>query len=133
MIIKTAPDKERARSLFNMVKERETFTYSIDIEKFPTIVAESYYETIKELMTALSLYDGFKAIGENAHKDLIDYMSNYKELTQNEIFLIDDLRIRRNKSLYEGRKIEQSYVSNNKDKLISIINKLKEIIQIRLR
>ncbi|HIH39132.1 TPA: hypothetical protein HA219_00180 [Candidatus Woesearchaeota archaeon] len=132
MIIKTAPDKERARSLLKLVNQREEQIASTDVEKFYTIIAEDYYEITKELMTAISLSDGFKATGENAHKDLIDYLSSYKELTKEEVALIDDLRIRRNKLMYLGVIIEFVYLKNNKDKLLSIISKLKELLRIRL-
>jgi len=118
MIIKTAPDKERARSLLKLVNQREEQIASTDVEKFYTIIAEDYY--------------GFKATGENAHKDLIDYLSSYKELTKEEVALIDDLRIRRNKLMYLGVIIEFVYLKNNKDKLLSIISKLKELLRIRL-
>ena len=132
MIIKTAPDKERAKSLSKVVKQREDYIAAVNADKFPSVVAEAYYEIIKELMTAISLSDGFKAIGENAHKDLVDYLSNYKEFTREEIVLVNDLRIKRNKLMYEGITIELVYLKNNKDKLISIINKLKELVKIRL-
>lgn len=132
MIIKTAPDKERAKAIIKVVKQREEYIATTDIEKFHTLIAAEYYEVIKELMTAISLSDGFKTAGENAHKDLVDYLSNYKELTKEEISLMDDLRIRRNKLMYQGVIIELSYLKNNKDKLLSIINKLKEVIQNKL-
>lgn len=132
MIIKTAPDKERAKSILNIVKQREEYMITANIEKFYSFITTEYYEIMKELMTAISLSDGFKAEGENAHRDLIDYISNYKELTKQEISLIDDLRIKRNKLMYRGIAIELAYLRNNKDKFILIINKLKELAQRKL-
>jgi hypothetical protein len=132
MIIRITPDKEKARSMINMIKDREIFLSSVDIGKFSTIAAENYYEIIKELASVTLLLDGYKATGENAHKDLIDYLNNYKEITEEEIIIMDDLRIKRNKSSYEGKRIESIYLQNKKDKLILIINKLKKLVNNRL-
>lgn len=129
MIIKISPDKERARSILEMAKNRENFVSSTDSSKFPTIVAESYYEIIKELATALLLLDGFKAIGENAHKETIDSLSKYKEIEPWKIELMNDLRIKRNKSSYEGKQIETGYLENKKEKFILIIDTLKRVIE----
>jgi hypothetical protein len=84
-------------------------------------------------MVAVSYFDGFKATGENAHRDLIDYFSSYRALTNEEISLVNDLRIKRNRLMYEGKDIELVYLRNNKDRLLSIINKLKELVQNKLK
>lgn len=127
MIIKTSPDKEKAKSMLNLIKSRESFIISVESEQFSTIIAENYYEIIKELASALLLLDGLKSTGENAHKDLIDYLSNYR-FNGEEIYLMNDLRIKRNKSSYEGKQIEADYIKNKKDKLFKIIKKLKDLI-----
>lgn len=132
MIIKITPDKEKAKSMLGLVKDREKFVSTIDIKEFPTIATENYYEIIKELATALLVLDGFKSIGENAHKDLIDYLSNYQELSEDEVFLMNDLRIKRNKSSYEGKRIDKEYLQNKKEKLLVIMGKLIELIENRL-
>ena len=128
MIIKITPDKEKAKSMLGLIEGREKFISLAETEGFPTIAAEGYYEIIKELAIALILLDGFKIMGEKAHKDLIDYLSNYKEISKEEIILIDDLRIKRNKSSYEGKQIEKNYLENKKDKLLNIIKKLKSLV-----
>lgn len=132
MIIKVTPDKEKVESMLKLIRNREEFVSSVDIEKFSTIATENYYEIIKELATAVLLLDGFKTTGENAHKELIDYLSNYNELSEYEISLINDLRIKRNKSSYEGKPIDKEYLRNKKDKLLIIIDKLKKLIKSRL-
>ena len=91
MIIKINPDKEKAKSMLNLIEDREKFILSSSINEInSTIIAENYYEIIKELATIIALLDGFKVAGESAHKDLIEYISNYKELLGEEIFLIND-------------------------------------------
>lgn len=129
MLHKILPDKEKAKSILKLVSEREKFVSSIDNEKFSTILAENYYEIVKELATALLLLDGFRAIGENAHKETIDNLSKYKEFSDSEISILQDLRIKRNKSSYEGKPIDPSYIANKKDFLLEIINKLKKIVE----
>ena len=132
MIINTSPDKEKVKSILELVKEREEFVSSIDHGKFPTNASENYYEIIKELANALLLLDGLKTIGEYAHKYLIDYLLNYKEFTDSDVLFMNDLRIKRNNSAYDGKKIDPSYLENNKDRILRLIKKLKQCIIKRL-
>ncbi len=132
MIIKVTPDKEKVKSILMLVENRGEFVSSIDIEKFPTIATENYYEIIKELVNALLLLDGLKTTGESAHKELIDSLLNYKEFTRYEIFLMNDLRVKRNKSSYEGKKVDKSYLQNKKENVLALIRKLKKLIRSRL-
>ena len=43
MIIRTTPDKEKVKSMMQLIKEREDFVETIDYEKFSTHSAENYY------------------------------------------------------------------------------------------
>ena len=128
MIIKVKPDLERVKSMLRLIENREKSILVLDFKEFPTIVMESYYEIIKELCSALILLDGFKALGENAHKDLIDFLSNYPIL-EVEKSLIHDLRIRRNKSSYEGKMVDKSYLEEKQKKILDIIKKLKLLVK----
>ena len=132
MIIKVTPDKEKVKSILQLIKEREEFTYSIDHENFSTNASENYYEIIKELASALLLLDGLKTTGEYAHKDLIDYLVNYDEFTESDILFMNDLRIKRNNSAYDGKKIDPSYLANNKKRILELIEKLKKKIKKKL-
>ena len=132
MIIKASPDKEKARSMIKLVENRMNFVNSIIDPEFATIIAENYYEIIKELASAIILLDGFKAIGEFAHKELFNKLTEYKEIEGFEISLINDLRIKRNKSCYEGKKIEYSYIENKSKDLKTIIEKLREMLNKKL-
>jgi len=130
MIIKISPDKERANSILQMVGLREKFLK--DSEKIAvnsTIIAENYYEIIKELCVAIGFIEGYKSIGENAHKEIIDFIKKYDEFDELEIEIIQDLRIKRNKSSYEGKPIEEVYLENRKQDLANIIEKLKILLQ----
>ena len=77
MIIKIAPDKEKAKSILGMCESREYMLGFMKKGGFPTVIAESYYEIIKELITSLLLIDGIKFIGDYAHKDLIQKLFDY--------------------------------------------------------
>jgi len=132
VIIKVTPDKEKVKSILQLIIEREEFTHSIDHEKFSTNASENYYEIIKELANALLLIDGLKTTGESAHKDLIDYLANYKEFTESDILFMNDLRIKRNNSAYDGKKIDSSYLPNNKNIILELIEKLKKLIKKKL-
>jgi hypothetical protein len=127
MKIKISPDKERAKSILGLIGEREDFVKSMKGERFSTIIAENYYEIIKELCTAIALTVGWKFIGENAHKDLFEFIRGYK-FGDFEMEIMNDLRVRRNKSSYEGKPIEEIYLENKKEDLLRIIKMLKDVL-----
>ena len=126
MIKKVFKDREKVKSMLKLVEEREKFL-KLDIE-FTTIKVESYYEVIKELSIALLLLNELKAVGENAHKETIDYLKNFKEFSNSDISVLQDLRGKRNKSMYEGKQIDPSYLKNKEDEIKKIIDKLKGIV-----
>ena len=123
------PDKERAKSIFEIVKVREQSLKEIEkINAYSTIIAENYYEIIKELCMAIALTEGYKAIGENAHKDAINYVEKCG-FDEYEIGTMQDLRVRRNKSSYEGKPIEEIYLTNTRADLLKLISNLKSILK----
>ena len=128
MIIKISPDKEKAKSLLKMAESRANEIKELDIKKFSTIVAENYYEIIKEMITAILLTKGIKATGEYAHKDLIEQALKHHFIEDFEHSLLNDLRDRRNKSQYEGRQIELHYIENNKEVLEKVMVKLRKAL-----
>lgn len=68
---KISKDFELAKSLMKMIEERERVVRQIDPTKFTSIVIESYYEIIKEAITALMALDGFKTL---SHEILVGYL-----------------------------------------------------------
>lgn len=132
MIHKVFPDREKAKSIFKMALDRERTINLLKIN-YPTIIAENYYEIIKELSTALLLLNGFKAIGENAHKEIIDSLGKFINFDSQTISVLQDLRIRRNNSQYEGEPFDISYLENNQKFLLDIIDKLKKKVNDRLK
>lgn len=130
MIIKITPDKERARSMLQMAESRRGFLKSFKHpEAYATITVENYYEIIKELCLAIGFVEGYKCIGENAHKESIQLMKRYKVFTTEDIEMMQDLRIRRNKSSYEGKPVEPIYLKNKEKDLLAVIEKLKRTLR----
>ena len=132
-LIKITPDKEKAQSILKMVETTLEMVRLIDKNKFPSNVAKEYYEIIRELISIILLLDGYKAIGEKAHKKQIEYLgTNYKEFSKAEIILIDDLRVTRNKIAYDGFFVKESYVDRKLGNILKIIEKLKGLIDKKL-
>jgi len=129
-LIKITPDKERAKNLLKMISLIEERVKIQDKAKMASLILSDYYEIIKELITAVLLIDGYKTL---SHKDLVDYVKeNYKNFSQQEIAVLDNLRVLRNKIAYEGYQIENSYLSRNEPLFKTIIEKLKLILKERV-
>lgn len=125
MIINITPNKERAKSILKIVQERKKTLKYIKKSGFATSIAEHYYEIIKELLTAILYTQGKKSIGKESHKDLIAEISKQETLNKQESSIINDLRIKRNKSQYYGEDIPSNYLNNYERNLIDIIKKLE--------
>lgn len=126
-------DKKKAESILKMVETTVEMIKTIDVGKYSSNVAKEYYDVVRELMTVILLLDGYKTYGEGAHKKLIEYMEmNYKEFTSQELSLINDLRITRNKIAYDGFFVQKEYIERNQGDIQKIINKLKRIINRKL-
>ena len=129
-LTKITPDKERAKSILKMVKLIEERIKLQDKKKMAALILSDYYEIIKELLTALLLLDGYKTL---SHKDLIDYINlNYKEFTEHEISFMHNLRVMRNRIVYEGLFVENTYLERNEKNIKNIVKKLKEVIKTKL-
>lgn len=129
-LIKITPDKEKAKSMMNMANTRQNMISTVDSSKYTSLVVEGHYEIIKELMSSILIFDGYKTKGEGAHKALIEYIGDtYKaKFEQSEIYFLDELRKIRNKINYNGFFVKTDYLSRNEKRIIQIISTLKEII-----
>ncbi len=132
-LVRVTADKEKAESILKMVETTLEMIRNVDKSRFPSNVTKEYYEVIRELMSIILLLDGYKTAGEGAHKRMIEYLeAGYKEFHGNEISLIDDLRIVRNKIAYDGFFVRADYVERNLAGIREIIRKLKKIISRKL-
>ncbi len=110
-IRKVAPNVEIASSLLKMMDTRIKCLRTIDKEKFASIIAEGYYEIIKEAITALMAINGYKT---TSHEVLVGYLKEfYKEFLEYEIFFIDELRKTRNKIDYKGFFVRKEFLERN--------------------
>ncbi len=132
-LIRTPPDREKAKSILKMVETTLEMIATVDSRKYPSNVLKEYYEVIRELITVILLLDGFKTQGEGAHKKLIEYIGkNYGEFKGHEISLMDDLRIVRNRIAYNGFFVTDEYLERKNKEILAIIEKLKVIIYKKL-
>ena len=130
-VIKTAIDKEKAKSLYLMLKERKEAVKFLEPLRFTSIVIENYYEIIKESLTALMALDGYKSL---SHEILISYLKRFhKEFLEHEIVFIDEMRKLRNKINYDGFKVRPQYYEINKENILKIIEKLDKILERKLK
>jgi len=129
-LIRITPNKEKACSIFKMVEITLEMIKQIDKSKFPSNIAKEYYEVTRELISIILLLDGYKTMGEGAHKKQIEYLeANYKGFSKSEIAFIDDLRMTRNKISYDGFFVKESYIDRKLIDISKIIDKLKEIVR----
>ena len=120
-IFRITKDRERAKDLFIMAKDRLGMIQTIPKDKTYKII-EEYYEILKELLTSLMYADGYKTL---SHIKLIDYFSeHYGELDNFQIKLIDTLRKFRNDIVYYGKRISHNFLINHKSGIENIIKRL---------
>jgi hypothetical protein len=132
-LIKITPDRIRAKSIFKMAMVSFEMIKTIDEKKFPSNVVKGYYDVIRELISAIVLIDGYKTYGEGAHKKLIDYFfSEYKEFFSSEIFLVNELRILRNKIDYDGFFVKYEYLERKNVFIKDVIEKLIKLVEKKL-
>lgn len=129
MKISIQPDIEKARAIVKLVANRQDFVSKFKGKAFTTIICENYYEIIKELAAALFLSKGIKFVGEYAHKELIEETVKFLSLEEYYLIFLDDLRIRRNGSLYYGEQFEDIYLKNNEYKIKFLINSIEKYLK----
>jgi len=124
---KISPDRETAKSLMNNVGERLRFLQTIN-KKFPNIVFETVYEIIRESVNALMLLEGYKPY---SHEAVIAFLERFytDRFTEYDLTTLNDLRIKRNNSLYRGEKISSEYANKSIKFLDEIIPKIKQLYE----
>lgn len=130
--IKNIPkDKERAKALFNMAKLRQEFWTVHEFDsKYSSIVAEGYYEVMKELLTALFYIEGYNS---DNHECLISYLrQHYPDLVY-EVGILHQLKNIRNDIDYKGFIIDPDYLKKNKLEFKHILKILEKLILDKLK
>lgn len=119
------PDKERAKNILKMVELRQKFwdsLTSILSSEFYSLLAEGYYEIVKELLTA---YANLKGLESSNHECLIRFFQKENPSLTVEAEKMDELRIIRNKIDYRGFFVKEGFFERNKHEYRHIITVLK--------
>lgn len=124
-------DREKISSILKMCNVRLKVLKQIKLdEETASVIAEDYYEIIKELLTALLLLSRLKS---SNHECLISFFKqNYPE-KEYETGMIYELKGIRNRINYEGLFIEKSYVEKNRLEFEHIIKFLGKEIEEKLK
>ncbi len=116
---------EQANSLVRLAERRfESIEKRKDYE-YPQLLLEDYYETIKELISALLAVHGYKSY---SHECLISFMREFypHALTESQLHFLDDLRRLRSDILYRGRDVAEDYLHRNSSEIEQILELLFE-------
>lgn len=118
---------EQAKALLELAKRRFE---SIEKRKndYPQLLLEDYYETIKELISALLAIHGYKSY---SHECLISFMEEFypRALTQSQLRFLDDLRRLRSDILYRGRDVAEDYLDRNLSEIERLLKRLFEKVE----
>ena len=116
------PDIEMAASILKMMEIRKEATELLDKEKFASLKVESYYEIIKEGITALMAIDGYKTL---SHEVLISYLNEFhrRDFLESDTIFLDQLRQLRNKIVYKGFFVQIDYLDRNEVRIKTMVKK----------
>ncbi|MFC1690755.1 hypothetical protein ACFL0W_01115 [Nanoarchaeota archaeon] len=89
-----------------------------------SIIVEGYYETIKELLTALLLKHSLKS---DNHECLISFFKTNYPKYEYEALTIHNLKDIRNRINYDGLFVKPEYLETNELEFKHIIDLIKEI------
>ena len=129
-IRRVRPDKGMARAIQKMITVRLKALRSIDRREYASLVAEDYYEVIKEAITALMAIDGYKTL---SHEVLIAYLKEfYPNFSNAEIVLMDQLRVLRNRIAYKGFFITPDFLERNETRIEAVVLKIKRALEEKL-
>lgn len=126
-IKKVEPDRQKIVSIVKMCNVRLKVVEQIALDaETASVIAEDYYEIIKELLTALLLKDGLKS---DNHECLIRFFKvrfpEYEYETET-IFKLKDVR---NRVSYDGIFVDKSYIEMNKLEFKHIIELLRGLLE----
>lgn len=117
-------DENMALSLVEDAKQRFSYFSKQEIkEENIKFIFESYYESIRELLDAIMIKEGYKSY---SHQAPIVYAKDKKIISEKDAIILDSLRQKRNKSKYYGKTFDYDYLI---EKIIFLKDKFKEIMK----
>ena len=130
-VVKISPNPETAQSLMNSVDERTKFLKTID-QSFPNMIFETVYEIIRESINALMLLEGYKPY---SHEVTISFLEKFhkNKFLEYDLTTLNDLRIKRNNSFYQGEKISSEFAEKSIQFLEEILPKIKSLFNHKIK
>ncbi len=126
-IKKVEPDTEKIGSIRKMCSVRLRVAQQVAIDdETASVVAEDYYEIIKELLVALLLKNGLKS---DNHECLISFFKNMFPKYKYEAQTIHQLKNVRNRVSYDGIFVKKEYIISNKLEFEHIIEILDGLLE----
>jgi len=124
VIRRITPNQERAKSLISDAFSRIKDCENLDLEKFPKLIFENYYDALRDFCDAFLLSDGYKPSG--SHEASISYLLK-KGFDLSIVNRLDIFRYKRNGSKYYGEKISIEEAKDIKAFYLEINDRLYKI------
>ncbi|MDY6788484.1 MAG: Mth938-like domain-containing protein, partial [Candidatus Nanohaloarchaea archaeon] len=121
---------QQAKNLYRMaqVRKEDNRERKQTEEKVPLIV-ESYWETIKQFITALLNLEGFKSYSQEC---LVVFLEEFYDFKRQDIELMDQLRRLRNDVDYRGEFLDKGYLERKQARIKDIIAQLEKTVKEKL-
>jgi len=125
---KIKENPEQAKALYQLSKRRLESIEKRRNDEFPQLLIESYYEAIKDLISALLSIKGYKSY---SHECLISFLDKfYPGVFDNfQMNFMDSMRKLRSDIAYRGRDIADDYFIRNSEVLNKIIKTLLKLVE----
>jgi uncharacterized protein (UPF0332 family) len=128
IVKKVKENPEQAEALYKLAKRRLESVKKRRKDEFSQLLIESYYEVIKELISALLSIHGYKSYG---HECLISFMKEFYPTTLDDfqIHFLDSMRKLRSDIQYRGRDVADDYLKRNSSTIEKIIENLLDLVE----
>ena len=124
-------DIDKVNSILRMCTVRLRIVKGIGLDgETASVIAEDYYEIIKELLTALLLLHGLKS---DNHECLIAFFKRTYSDKEYEVGVIFELKRIRNRISYDGFFVDEMYVQMNRLEFEHIITFVETEIKEKLK
>ena len=129
---KVKENPEQAKALSQLAKKRLESINKRKEDEYPQFLIESYYEVIKELISSLLAYHGYKSY---SHECLISFIEEFYPdvLDDFKIHFLDSMRKLRSDIQYRGRNIADDYLERNNTTISKIIEILLKAVDKELK
>jgi uncharacterized protein (UPF0332 family) len=125
---KIKENPEQAEALLKLAKRRLESIKKRRKDEFSQLLIESYYEAIKEIISALLAIHGYKSY---SHECLITFIEEFypNVLDDFENHFLDSMRKLRSDIQYRGRDVADDYLKRNSLVIEKIIEKLLDVLE----